>query len=80
MKPNIKQFFRDLKEGIISGFPLCCVLHFCFDELMHRQEKRYYRHIYGLGFVPCILHMKAFKQDRDRAKLELLLETGLFIE
>ena len=78
--PNFKQLFRDLKEGIMSGFPPCCVLQFCFDELMHRQEKRYYRHIYGLGYVPCTLHMKAYKQTRERAKLELLIDTGFLIE
>lgn len=73
---KIKQFLCDLKEGIQSGFPLCCVFAFCTDQLLGRFESMQHRHIYSLGFVPCFLHMKAYKQTKQQAILELFVESG----
>jgi hypothetical protein len=65
--------------GILSGFPICCVLNWSFDSIIHREDQRIKRHISGLshrGYVPCVLCMWSHKQTHQRAITEMFLESG----
>lgn len=71
---GFKHLLRNFRIGILSGFPLCCVLDFCLDDFMGKPLEK--RHIYRLGYRPCRLCYRARKQTYQRAVTELFLETG----
>lgn len=79
MQINLKHALIELKFGILNGFPLCCIIHYCMDTLLDREGRRIKRHIRGLnrnGYVPCVLCFRAHKQTYQHAITEMFLETG----
>ena len=82
MRVKLKNALIEFKYGVLNGFPLCCVIHYSFDTLMHKENQRMKRHVSGLGhhgYVPCAFCFRAHKQTYQNAVVELFLETG-FLE
>jgi hypothetical protein len=79
MRLNLKHPIKEFAIGMASGFPLCCVTHYCLDAILHKEEQRNKRKIRGLLYVPCRLHMWAKKQTYERAVIEEFLDSG-FLE
>lgn len=77
----VKRALIDLNEGLRYKYPLCCILHFCFDTFLgyKHESRRMFRHISGLGYVPCVLHMKAYHQTEECAKQQLVNDTGIYV-
>lgn len=57
---RVPQTIRDFFLGIKDRFPLCCILHFCWDTFWGTRElavKRGIKHTKnGTPYVPCIYH------------------------
>ncbi len=76
---NIKQFLHDLKKGIRSKYPPCCILQFCIDSLLGNEGASVFRYVRNLKYTPCWLHMKAYHQDAKTAKLQLMQDSDMII-
>jgi hypothetical protein len=73
-RQGFKHLFDNLKIGLLSGFPPCCIIDFCLDDFMGKPLEK--RHIHGLDYRPCRLCYRAHRQTYQRAVTELLLDTG----
>lgn len=57
---RVPQSIRDFFLGIKDKFPLCCILHFCWDTLWNKQvrttrrETKYTKN--GTPYIPCFYH------------------------
>jgi hypothetical protein len=73
-KIGFVHLLENLRIGLVSKFPLCCVFDFCMDDFMGKPLEK--RHIHNLAYRPCRLCYRARKQTYQRAITELLLDTG----
>lgn len=80
---NFKLALIDLREGIRSKYPPCCVLQFCLDRFMSNEHNVIFRHVKGKQYTLCSLHMRAYHCKEDLAKevLEFLEnDCGMYLE
>ena len=64
---KIREFIKDIINGIRCGYPICCVLEYSIDRLRGIEEQAYRK---GLiikdgkiqDFVPCFIHRRLYKR------------------
>jgi len=78
IKERLRVFIHDIREGIKSKYPLCCVLEYAIDHGLRKKK--------GLAlekgaiiingkvsnFVPCFIHRRLYKRISYKEALELL--------
>ena len=65
---NFKLAQIDLREGIRSKYPPCCVLQFYLDRLMGNEDNVIFRHVKGKQYALCSLHMRAYHRKEGLTK------------
>ena len=65
---RVPQAIRDFFLGIKDGFPLCCILHFCWSTFRNttpQGTRRGMKHTKnGTPYVPCFYHTSRYKTNR----------------
>lgn len=79
IKMNAKQALIDLRDGLLSGYPVCCILHYCLDSLIGNKYATVIRYVKGLEYAPCRLHMIVYHQDGTAAKQQLIQDANVII-
>lgn len=78
IKERLRVFIHDIREGIKSKYPLCCVLEYAIDHGLRKKEALALEKgaiiINGKvsNFVPCFIHRRLYKRISYKEALELL--------
>lgn len=54
---RIVRVLRDFVEGVCSGYPICCVFHFCLDVALDRPSAQL-RFSKRTEYVECWFHVR----------------------
>jgi len=69
---RVPRTIRDFFLGIKDRFPVCCILHFCWDTFWNvgdRASRRGIRYTKSdTPYVPCIYHSSFQKASRDETE------------
>lgn len=56
-KRRILNTLKDFRAGVFSKFPICCVLNFCFDDLLDKPSAQL-RWSNKTDYVECCFHIR----------------------
>jgi len=64
---KIREFIKDIINGIRCGYPICCVLEYSIDRLRGIEEQAYRKDLIIKDgkirdFIPCFIHRRLYKR------------------